>query len=158
MHKDFVPPISIEEFAAYLDGNLSDDEMQRVSSVIENDEAMQDIAVNNLSIEDALSHCESSEFTLPDELTSLDFEIPQFDDSNSMNFDNAWEDLEVAACAVDTTYCAPTEYDDSSTLPSHEDTVGIHHEEFLGDVSDSIDHDITQEHNVLDNDIPEINE
>ena len=158
MHKDFVPPISIEEFAAYLDGNLSDDEMQRVSSVIENDEAMQDIAVNNLSIEDALSHYESSEFTLPDELTSLDFEIPQFDDSNSMNFDNAWEDLEVAACAADTTYCAPAEYDDSSTLPSHEDTVGIHHEECLGDVSDGIDHDITQEHNVLDHDIPEINE
>lgn len=158
MHKDFVPPISIEEFAAYLDGNLSDDEMQRVSSVIENDEAMQDIAVNNLSIEDALSHREPSEFTLPDELTSLDFEIPQFDDSNSMNFDNAWEDLEVAACAADTTYCAPTEYDDSSTLPSHEDTVGIHHEECLGDVSDGINHDITQEHNVLDNDIPEINE
>ena len=158
MHKDFVPPISIEEFAAYLDGNLSDDEMQRVTSVIENDEAMQDIAVNNLSIEDALSHYESSEFTLPDELTSLDFEIPQFDDSNSMNFDNDWEDLEVADCAADTTCYAPTEYDDSSTLPSHEDTVGIHHEECLGDVSDGINHDITQEHNVLDNDIPEINE
>ena len=158
MHKDFEPPISIEEFAAYLDGNLSDDEMQRVSSVIENDEAMQDTAVNNLSIEDALSHCESSEFILPDELTSLDFEIPQFDDSHSMNFDNVWEDLEVAACAADTTYCDPTEYDDSSTLPSHEDTVGIHHEECLGDVSDGIDYDITQEHNVLDNDIPEINE
>lgn len=158
MHKDFVPPISIEEFAAYLDGNLSDDEMQRVSSVIENDEAMQDIAVNNQSIEVALSNCGSSEFTLPDELTSLDFEIPQFDDSNSMNFDNAWEDLEVAACAADSTCCDPTEYDDSSTLPSHEDTVGIHHEECIGDVSDDINHDFTQEHNVLDNDIPEINE
>ena len=158
MHKDFVPPISIEEFAAYLDGNLSDDEMQRVSSVIENDEAMQDIAVNNLSIEDALSHCESSEFILPDELSSLDFEIPQFDDSNSMNFDNDWEDLEVAACAADTTCYAPTEYDDSSTLPSHEDTVGIHHEECLGDVSDGINHDFIQELNVLDNDTPVINE
>lgn len=158
MHKDFVPPVSIEEFAAYLDGNLSDDEMQRLSSVIENDEAMQDIAVNNLSIEDALSHCESSEFILPDELSSLDFEIPQFDDSNSMDFDNTWEALEVAACAADTTCYAPTEYDDSSTLPSHEDTVGIHHEECLGDISDGINHDFTQEHNVLDNDITEINE
>lgn len=156
MHKDFVPPISIEEFAAYLDGNLSDDEMQRVSSVIENDEAMQDIAVNNLSIEDALSHCESSEFILPDELTSLDFEIPQFDDS--MNIDNAWEDLEVAACAADTICYDPTECDDSSTITSHEDNVGIHHEESLGDISDGINHDFTQEHNVLDNDILEINE
>lgn len=156
MHKDFVPPVSIEEFAAYLDGNLSDDEMQRVSSVIENDGAMQNIADNNQSIEDTLSHFESSEFTLPDELTSLDFEIPQFDDS--MNFDNAWEDLEVAACVADTTCHAPTEYDDSSTLPSHENTVGIHHDECLGNVSDGINHNFTQEHNVLDNDIPEINE
>ena len=47
---------------------------------------------------------------------------------------------------------------ESSTLPSHKDTVGIHHEECLGDVSDGINHDFTQEHNVLDNDIPEINE
>lgn len=156
MHKDFVPPISIEEFAAYLDGNLSDGEMQRVSSVIENDEVMQDIAVDNQSIEDALSNCESPEFILPDELISLDFEIPKFDDS--MNFDNAWEDLDVAACAADTTCNAPTEYDDSSTLPSHEDIVCIHHEECIVDVPDGINHDFTQEHNVLDNDIPEINE
>ena len=111
MYKDFVPPVSIEEFAAYLDGNLSDDEMQRVSSVIENDEAMQDIAVNNQSVEDALSYYEPSELILPDELTSLNFKIPQFDDS--MNFDNAWDDLEVAACAADTTCYDPTEYDDS---------------------------------------------
>lgn len=156
MHKDFVPPLSIEEFAAYLDGNLSDDEMQRVSSVIENDAAMQDIAVNNLSIEDALSNYEPSELILPDELTSLDFEIPQFDDS--MNFDNVWEDLEVAACAADTICYAPTEYDDSSTIPSQEDNVGIHHEGCLGEVTDGINHEFTQEHNVLDNDLPEINE
>ena len=156
MYKDFVPPVSIEEFAAYLDGNLSDDEMQKVSSVIENDDAMQDIAVNNQSVEDALSYYEPSELVLPNELTSLNFEIPQFDDS--MNIGNAWDDLEVAACAADTTCYDPTEYDDSSTLPSHEDTVGIHHEECLGDVSDGINHDFTQEHNVLDNDIPEINE
>lgn len=156
MHKDFVPPVSIEEFAAYLDGNLSDDEMQRVSSVIENDEAMQDIAVNNQSIEDALSNCESSEFILPDELTSLDFDIPLFDDG--MNLDNAWEDLDVAACAADTTCYDPTEYDDSSTIPSHEDDVVIHHEDCIGDVSDGINNDFRQEHNVLENDIPEINE
>lgn len=36
-------PVSIEEFAAYMDGNLSDDEMQRVSSVIDNDEMMQGV-------------------------------------------------------------------------------------------------------------------
>ena len=39
-------PVSIEEFAAYLDGNLSDDEMQRIDSVIENDESMQGVMEN----------------------------------------------------------------------------------------------------------------
>ena len=39
-------PVSIEEFAAYMDRNLSDDEMQRVSSVIDNDEMMQGVMVS----------------------------------------------------------------------------------------------------------------
>ena len=33
MHKDFVPPVSIEEFAAYLDGNLSEDGMNRIDAL-----------------------------------------------------------------------------------------------------------------------------
>ena len=156
MYKDFVPPVSIEEFAAYLDGKLSDDEMQKVSSVIENDDAMQDIAVNNQSVEDALSYYEPSELVLPNELTSLNFEIPQFEDS--MNIGNAWDDLEVAACAADTTCYDPTEYDDSLTIPSHEDNIAIQHEECLGEITDGINHDFSQEHNAFENDIPEINE
>ena len=31
MHKDFVPPVSIEEFAAYLDGNLTEDGMNEIA-------------------------------------------------------------------------------------------------------------------------------
>ena len=44
MHKDFVPPVSIEEFAAYLDGNLTDDGMEYISSVISNNQNLADIA------------------------------------------------------------------------------------------------------------------
>ena len=33
MHKDFVPPVSIEEFAAYLDGNLSENGMNRIDAL-----------------------------------------------------------------------------------------------------------------------------
>ena len=36
-------PVSIEEFAAYMDGNLSDDEKQRVGHIIDNNEVMQEI-------------------------------------------------------------------------------------------------------------------
>lgn len=34
MNKDFVPSVSIEEFAAYLDGNLTEDGMEYISSII----------------------------------------------------------------------------------------------------------------------------
>ncbi len=76
MHKDFVPPVSIEEFAAYLDGNLSDDEMQRVSSVIENDEAMQDIVDQNGLVEDLQEIYNTDDYILPIELGNLDLDIP----------------------------------------------------------------------------------
>ena len=36
-------PVSTEEFAAYMDGNLSDDEKQRVGHIIDNNEVMQEI-------------------------------------------------------------------------------------------------------------------
>ena len=46
MHKDFVPPVSIEEFAAYLDGNLSEEEMNKITSVINIEDNLQAIMSN----------------------------------------------------------------------------------------------------------------
>lgn len=85
-----MPPVSIEEFAAYLDGNLSDDEMKAVSSVIANDDAMQDIVLNSQTIDETLSNCEPLDLMLPDNLSSVDFEFPQFEDTN----DDNWKQLE----------------------------------------------------------------
>ena len=39
MHKDFVPPVSIEEFAAYLDGNLTEDGMNDICLLYTSDAA-----------------------------------------------------------------------------------------------------------------------
>ena len=101
-----MPPVSIEEFAAYLDGNLSDDEMKAVSSVIANDDAMQDIVLNSQTIDETLSNCEPLDLMLPDNLSSIDFEIPQFEDTN----DDNWKQLEVAAYAPDVPYCDTSIY------------------------------------------------
>lgn len=76
MHKDFVPPVSIEEFAAYLDGNLSDDKMQSVSSVIENNETMLDIVGQNGLVEDLQETYNGDDNILPIELESLNFNTP----------------------------------------------------------------------------------
>ena len=40
MKDDFSPLISIEKFAAYLDGNLSEDELRYITSLMESDEDM----------------------------------------------------------------------------------------------------------------------
>lgn len=76
MHKDFVPPLSIEEFAAYLDGNLTESGMEHVSSVISNSEYLGDIAEVSCSINDAIEQDLQEGDLLPSELSNMDFEIP----------------------------------------------------------------------------------
>ena len=117
MYNDFMSSVSIEEFAAYLDRNLSDNEMQRVSSIIENDEVMHNIASINRSIEDSLINNESLDLSLPDELSSLDFNIPQFDDAGS--FQNNMEDLQIAACESNIMYDEALESVHSSIVSNH---------------------------------------
>ena len=69
-------PVSIEEFAAYMDGNLSDDEMQRIGSVIENDEAMQDVMDSVEQSELTLAEYGQEDMRLPEELCEDMFSIP----------------------------------------------------------------------------------
>lgn len=76
MYKDFVPPVSIEEFAAYLDGNLTESGMEHVSSVISNSEYLGDIAEVSCSINDAIEQDLQEGDLLPSELSNMDFEIP----------------------------------------------------------------------------------
>ena len=85
MHKDFVSPVSVEEFAAYLDGNLPQEEMHRVSSIVSVDDALHDIATNSLSIDEALLNGGSTLKLVPEVLNSLDFEIPNLDESGLVN-------------------------------------------------------------------------
>ena len=85
MHKDFVPPVSVEEFAAYLDGNLTESGMEHVSSVISNSEYLGDIAEVSCSINDA-DIAEISDVV--DDITEqyiLDDDLQLFDAEN-MNF------------------------------------------------------------------------
>lgn len=152
MHKDFMPPVSIEEFAAYLDGNLSDDEMKAVSSVIANDDAMQDIVLNSQTIDETLSNCEPLDLMLPDNLSSVDFEFPQFEDTN----DDNWKQLEVAAYAPDVSYCDTSIEDDDSTT-DYDDNDFLHHTNIDDTLNDN-NNDYSQEHNAIEDSIPDITE
>ena len=72
-------PVSIEEFAAYMDGNLSDDEMQRVSSVIEHDDKMQDVMNSMEQSELTLSKYTPDDLHLPEEIVDGELDLPDID-------------------------------------------------------------------------------
>ena len=72
-------PVSIEEFAAYLDGNLSDDEMQRIDSVIENDESMQGVMDSMEQSELTLAEYTPDDLHLPEEIVDGELDLPDID-------------------------------------------------------------------------------
>lgn len=85
-------PVSIEKFAAYLDGNLSDEEMQRVSSVIEDDEMMQEIVGQSGWIDDWQEAYGQDDDLLPQELEGMDFTIPEVDGlGQDLDTDDEWD-------------------------------------------------------------------
>ena len=73
MHKNFVPPISIEEFAAYLDGNLSEEEMNKITSVINIEDNLQAIMSNCHTIDNSMASYERFEQIIPKDILSDDF-------------------------------------------------------------------------------------
>ncbi len=79
MHNDKIFPISIEEFASYLDGNLTEDDMTRISSIIDSNSDMHSIAENVQLVDDTFASYSPLELTLPDDISSIDFNIPQID-------------------------------------------------------------------------------
>ena len=119
MHKDFVPPVSFEEFAAYLDGNLTEDGM--------------------------IANYEPLQLTVPEDILSTDFEIPQLDDNDYLNIGD-WADLDVAACAADSFEAdAMGTENDSSSMADHigldEDSSDITSDHLETDLSDTMSHD-----------------
>lgn len=92
--------ISLEDFSAFLDGNLPDAEMKRVSSAISNNDFLLDMLQENMEIEEAeayygssdlqpeISAMESDGFALPD-LQSFSEEEADF-----FALDDIWNDSE----------------------------------------------------------------
>ena len=80
MNKDFVPPVSIEEFAAYLDENLTDDRMEYISSVISYNKNLADIAEISDIVDDTKEQSILDDEFLSSEIESMDFNIPVISD------------------------------------------------------------------------------
>ncbi|MEI3469813.1 MAG: hypothetical protein V8Q76_14730 [Bacteroides intestinalis] len=156
MDNEFMLPVSVEEFAAFLDGNLSQEHMNKVETIIATDDAMHDIALNCQAIDDSMTNSESIELMLPDELSSLDFELPIIED-NYFD-DNNFDYPEVAACAAepidDTTDAEGTDVDS----PINEDLDVLNHPGFSEDATENIDNHLTNQDGVENLDTLEFND
>lgn len=104
MDKHFNPSISIEKFAAFLDGNLPQDEMQNISSNIEHDEDLKAILDTSNMIDTTLENI-PDDVQIPDEMANLEFDLPNLTD-NSVDFNMFHIDdtPDVSTCADDSFY------------------------------------------------------
>lgn len=98
--------ISIEKFAAYLDGNLSDQEMNEVSSFIDSNEKMQNFSLVNNQIEGAISSYSVQDMELPSALQSTDFDFPCIEGAviDSDPFDNSHEEVGLSDSCCDVNF------------------------------------------------------
>ena len=76
MHKDFVPPVSIEEFAAYLDGNLTEDGMNEIALAIHSDDSLQNILSSGYMVDETLSTYDDWSQIVQDDIFTDSFDIP----------------------------------------------------------------------------------
>ena len=110
MHKDSIFPVSIEEFAAYLDGNLTIEDMNRVSSVIDSNSDMHSIADSVQLVDETLASYSPLELTLPDDISSMDFSIPQIDNMDILP--TGFEEYHSVACCELHWFDSTEEFDD----------------------------------------------
>ena len=69
--------ISIESFAAFLDGNLSEDEMQRVADYIDADNDCSDILKDVMRVDQRTDFYTSHPELLTNEMPGMDIELPE---------------------------------------------------------------------------------
>lgn len=74
MFKHSLP--SIEQFAAYLDGNLSQSEMQQFSQLAEHDGALHQLLDASSVVDNTLAGFSDADLQLPPEIAGSDFELP----------------------------------------------------------------------------------
>ena len=85
MYNEFDFPVSVEEFAAYLDGNLSEKEMNRVGSIIHDNSFMQEVVEASQLVSDTMDGYSSIDLDLPEEIANWDFILPELENGEDFS-------------------------------------------------------------------------
>lgn len=104
MDKLFIPPVSVEQFAAYLDGNLSESQMHNMDLLIATDPIMMELSEISDVIAEETQYYLNDDFALEADMIMLDeqdFDLPDIDTNSisNMNLDIETE-IEVASTSA----------------------------------------------------------
>ena len=120
MDKEFMPPLSIEEFAAYLDGNLSEDEMNRIDALVSTNPEMEELVDIADEVDEDVQIFMQDEFAYEADVMALkdsDFDIPNLDADITSNIGGDSSEYRDVVCAADET----TDITEISLLSSDEE-------------------------------------
>lgn len=97
---------SIEEFAAFLDGNLLQGDMQQFSQLAAHNGALHQLLQANSVVDDTLDGFTDADLQLPVDLVNTDFKLPEMSSSDDASTlvslsPEPMDDMLVAACADD---------------------------------------------------------
>lgn len=121
---------SIEEFAAFLDGNLSQSEMHQFSQFAEQDETLHQLLDANSVVDDTLNGFTDAELQLPSDLVGVDFELPTIPSEEVSTLvslsPEPVDDMLVTACSDnDVSMFSEINQDDNTTIGEgmHDDSL-----------------------------------
>lgn len=121
---------SIEEFAAFLDGNLSQNEMHQFSQFAEQDETLHQLLDANSVVDDTLNGFTDAELQLSSDLLGVDFELPTIPSEEVSTLvslsPEPVDDMLVAACSDnDVSMFSEINQDDNTTIGEgmHDDSL-----------------------------------
>ena len=85
---------SIEKLAAFFDGNLPENEVQQITRLAADNEAIHEILGATTVLDDTMASFDEKDLQLPDEIVGMDFELPEIEnmDSFSVNGYRFWTD------------------------------------------------------------------
>lgn len=96
---------SVEQFAAYLDGNLSQGDMIHFSQMAEQDNVLHQLLDASSEVDNTLTYFMESDLQLPSEIMGLDFELPTIpakEVSSLITLEpKPMDNIFIAACADD---------------------------------------------------------
>ena len=152
MHKDFVPPVSIEEFAAYLDGNLSENGMNRIDALAAMNHDMEEMITLSDKIDEDVIVYMQDDFAYEADMTALensDFDIPDLDVDITPHIGTDTKDdaVDETTDIVEST----TLNDNNETVPEmleNDDFLTYQDEDSISTNSDNHEDDV-QEHSIF---------